>query len=216
MTLVILCRQIDISIGSHFSICGVVAGLLARAGPADAAGRRWGRSWPGRRWGRSTALLVAGLGLPSIVVTLATLVIRRESLRYLREGRVRPRPAAGLPVVRRRARRPGQWLVVAIALVVFAAFAWGLRHLAAGRAGLRDRLGPRGRAAGGHPAAARRLRRLRRRWGPWRAWPPCSTPSASPTSIPNAGAGLELQVDRRRGRRRRGGLGRARDARRHA
>ena len=32
MTLVILCRQIDISIGSIFSICGVVAGLLAQAG----------------------------------------------------------------------------------------------------------------------------------------------------------------------------------------
>ena len=28
----------------------------------------------------------------------------------------------------------GQWVVVAIALGVFAAFAWGLRHLAAGRA----------------------------------------------------------------------------------
>src|SRR5437016_6814195 len=35
MTLVILCRQIDISIGSIFSICGVVAGLLARAGRSE-------------------------------------------------------------------------------------------------------------------------------------------------------------------------------------
>src|SRR4051794_5196330 len=32
MTLVILCRQIDISIGSQFSICGVVAGLAAKSG----------------------------------------------------------------------------------------------------------------------------------------------------------------------------------------
>ena len=55
MTLVILCRQIDISIGSHFSICGVVAGLLARAGLADAAGRRWGRSRPVAAWAPSTA-----------------------------------------------------------------------------------------------------------------------------------------------------------------
>ena len=55
MTLVILCRQIDISIGSIFSICGVVAGLLAQAGPADRAGRP--RDARGRRaaWGRSTA-----------------------------------------------------------------------------------------------------------------------------------------------------------------
>src|SRR5712671_3239479 len=40
MTLVILCRQIDISIGSQFSVCGVVAGLAAKAGlpmPAVAA-----------------------------------------------------------------------------------------------------------------------------------------------------------------------------------
>ena len=61
MTLVILCRQIDISIGSIFSICGVVAGLLSRLGPADGdrrAGHARGRggfgavmarSWPG--WG---------------------------------------------------------------------------------------------------------------------------------------------------------------------
>ncbi len=32
MTLVILTRQIDISIGSQLSICGVVAGSLAKAG----------------------------------------------------------------------------------------------------------------------------------------------------------------------------------------
>jgi len=29
MTLVILARQIDISIGSQFSVCGIVAGWLA-------------------------------------------------------------------------------------------------------------------------------------------------------------------------------------------
>src|ERR687892_841622 len=32
MTLVILSRNIDISIGSQFAICGIVAGLLAKAG----------------------------------------------------------------------------------------------------------------------------------------------------------------------------------------
>ena len=55
MTLVILCRQIDISIGSIFSICGVVAGLLARAGLPIAAGRPGDARWPGAAWGRSTA-----------------------------------------------------------------------------------------------------------------------------------------------------------------
>src|SRR5271155_2958586 len=32
MTLVILARHIDISVGSQFGLCGVVAGLLAQAG----------------------------------------------------------------------------------------------------------------------------------------------------------------------------------------
>ena len=32
MTLVILSRNIDISIGSQFSVCGIVAGLLAKTG----------------------------------------------------------------------------------------------------------------------------------------------------------------------------------------
>ena len=64
MTLVILCRQIDISIGSIFSICGVVAGLLARSGcpsrwwlpehwpPAPPSGQptaSWSRGWACRR-----------------------------------------------------------------------------------------------------------------------------------------------------------------------
>src|SRR5262245_1187056 len=85
MTLVILSRHIDISIGSQFSICGVVAGLLAREGvpmalvvPLTVAA--------GALMGSVNGLLVAALGLPSIVVTLATLVILRESLRWAREG----------------------------------------------------------------------------------------------------------------------------------
>ena len=32
MTLVIVARQIDISVGSQFSVCGVIAGLLAQSG----------------------------------------------------------------------------------------------------------------------------------------------------------------------------------------
>src|SRR5262249_50402449 len=80
MTLVILARQIDISIGSQFCICGVVAGLLARAGvpmPAVVVATLLA----GAALGALNGALVAGLGLPSIVVTLATLVILRESLR---------------------------------------------------------------------------------------------------------------------------------------
>ena len=54
MTLVILCRQIDISIGSIFSICGVVAGLLAQAG-LPIAWLRSARWRPAAAWARSMA-----------------------------------------------------------------------------------------------------------------------------------------------------------------
>ena len=77
MALVIICRQIDISVGAQFSVCGICAGLLAA------------RGWPlalvvpaspllGALLGASNGILVAGLGLPSIVVTLATMVILRQ------------------------------------------------------------------------------------------------------------------------------------------
>jgi rhamnose transport system permease protein len=132
MTLVILCRQIDISIGAQFSICGVVAGLLAKAGlpmPAVVAGT----VAAGAMFGAVNGALVAGAGLPSIVVTLATLVIGREGLRYAREGEfVRDLPegfqwfGAG--------QAAGQWIVVGVSLAVFGMVAWGLRHLAVGRA----------------------------------------------------------------------------------
>ncbi|HYV38863.1 MAG TPA: ABC transporter permease [Gemmataceae bacterium] len=132
MTLVILARQIDISIGSQFSVCAVTAGLLARAGvpmPLVALGTLL----TGAALGALNGALVAGLELPSIVVTLATLVILRQGLRWGREGElVRDLPADfqwfGL------GQGAGQWLVVVLALVIFIAFAWGLRHLAAGRA----------------------------------------------------------------------------------
>ena len=138
-----------------------MAGLLAQAGAADAGRRPGDARWPGPALGAVNGALVAGLGLPSIVVTLATMVILREALRYVREGEfVRDLPAgfqwfgAG--------QAAGQWLVVAIALAVFAAFAWGLRQPGGGPGGLRHRLRPRGGAAGRHPAPAGRLRRLRR------------------------------------------------------
>ncbi len=54
MTSIIVCRQIDISVGSQFSICGVVAGLLAKIS-APCRLSAWERFWPGLEWGRSTA-----------------------------------------------------------------------------------------------------------------------------------------------------------------
>ena len=85
MTLVIISRNIDISIGSMLSICGVAAGLLAKSGvpmiavvPATML--------IGALLGSVNGIFIAGLGLPSIVVTLATMKIFAEALRWWREG----------------------------------------------------------------------------------------------------------------------------------
>lgn len=191
MTLVIVCRHIDISIGSQFSICGVVAGLLARAG-APIPVVALGTLGAGAGLGALNGALVAGLGLPSIVVTLATLVILRESLRYVREGEfVRNLPAgfqwfgAG--------QEHGQWLVVAAALAVFALFAWSLRHLAAGRAVY---------ATGSDPEAARLagIRPRRVVFNVFLVMGALAGLAALLNAVrfadvdPNSGAGLELQV----------------------
>ncbi len=132
MTLVIICRQIDISVGSVASASALAAGLLARAGlpiPLVALAA----VAVGGALGAVNGWLVAGLGLPSIVATLATLVILRESIRFAQEGEaVRDLPADfqwfGL------GQGGGQGVVVLVALVALVGFAWGMRHLRAGRA----------------------------------------------------------------------------------
>jgi rhamnose transport system permease protein len=132
MTLVVLSRNIDISIGSQFSVCAVTAALLARAGlPMPLAAL--GAILTGAALGAVNGALVAGLGLPSIVVTLATMVVLRSGLQWLREGEfVRGLPANflwfGL------GQDVGQVFVVAVAAVTFAAFSWGLGYVAGGRA----------------------------------------------------------------------------------
>ena len=144
MTIVILARQIDISIGSQFAICGVAAGLLAKTGlPMPFVGI--GALLAGALLGAVNGALVAGVGLPAIVVTLATMVFLREGLRWATEGAwVQDLPHGfqwfGL------GQATGRLAVVGIALLVFAAFAWGLRQLTAGRAVY---------ATGSEPEAAR-------------------------------------------------------------
>jgi rhamnose transport system permease protein len=132
MTVVILARQIDISIGSQFAICGVVAGLLAKAGiamPLAAAGA----VLTGALLGALNGVLVATLGLPAIVVTLATMVGWREGLRWATEGVW----VQGLPDGFQwlgLGQDTGRLVIPAIAAVVFILAAWTLRHVAAGRA----------------------------------------------------------------------------------
>lgn len=131
MTLVILSRHIDISIGSQVSVCGVVAGLLAKQGlPLPLV--VLAVMALGLTFGAVNGWLVAFARLPSIVVTLATMVILRESLRGIQQGEhVRQLPSnfQWLGV----SQTAGQWLIVIVAIALFAALAWGMRYVAAGR-----------------------------------------------------------------------------------
>jgi rhamnose transport system permease protein len=191
MTLVILARQIDISVGSQASVCAVAAGLLARAGlPMPMVGM--GTLLVGAGMGAINGLLVAGLGLPSIVVTLATLVILRESLRYLREGEF----VRGIPTGFQWfgvGQEVGQWVVVGISVLVFLGFAWGMRHLAAGRDVY---------ATGSDPEAAR-LAGIRPRWVVFSVFVVMGAMAGLfallnvvqfPAVDPKTGTGLEMQV----------------------
>ena len=132
MTLVILVGQIDISVGSQFAIVSVCVGLVAKAGVPTpllfVAALALGAIL-----GAVNGLLVGRLGLPSIIVTLATLVAWRDGLRWVTEGAwVQDLPAdfqwLGL------GQAKGQRLIVAVALLVLVGLALALRHLAAGRA----------------------------------------------------------------------------------
>jgi rhamnose transport system permease protein len=130
MALVIIARQIDISVGSQFSVCSVCAGLLAA------------RGWPlvlvlpaslalGAALGAINGLLVAGLRLPSIVVTLATMVTLRQGLNLVRQGEFVNMPDnfqwLGL------SQSGGQWTLVIAALALLVALGLAMRHVAAGR-----------------------------------------------------------------------------------
>ncbi len=132
MNLVILTGQIDISVGSMFAVCGIVAGVLAKSGmPVVAAGL--GAVAAGLAMGAVNGALVAYVRIPSIVVTLATMVALRDGLRWATQGAwVSDLPAgfqwlglsqSGYPV-----------LIACTAVAAVAKFGWALRNLAAGRA----------------------------------------------------------------------------------
>lgn len=132
MTMVILARQIDISIGSQFAVAGVFAGLLAKAG-LPMPGVAVGVMLAGAAMGAINGALVARFALPSIVVTLAGMAALREALRWSTQGE----DIYGLPERFQwfgLSQGAGQAAIAAVGLGVFGAFAWGLRYLAAGRA----------------------------------------------------------------------------------
>jgi rhamnose transport system permease protein len=130
ITMVIITRQIDISVGAQFSLCAVVAGLAAAAGmPLPVA--MLAAVAAGALMGAFNGVLVAYLGLPSIVVTLATMVTWQEVLRLWQQGRLLNLPGGvqwfGL------GQSTGQATIIAVSLAMLAAAAWGMKHLAAGR-----------------------------------------------------------------------------------
>jgi rhamnose transport system permease protein len=131
-TLVILTGEIDISVGSTFAVCGIAAGVAAQSG-LPVLGAAAVAVAAGAALGAINGALVAYGRLPSIVVTLATMVALRDALRWMTEGAW----VQGLPA-------NFQWLglgqrgyplaALAIAALLFVALAWSLRHVAAGRA----------------------------------------------------------------------------------
>jgi rhamnose transport system permease protein len=144
MTVVILTGEIDVSVGSIFAIAGLASGVFAKLGlPMLAAGLA--ACIAGAAMGAINGALVAYLRVPSIVVTLATMVALRDGLRWATQGAWVDDLPAGF-----------QWLglsqsvyplmMLMVASVLAGAFAWGLRNVAAGRAVY---------ATGSNPEAAR-------------------------------------------------------------
>jgi rhamnose transport system permease protein len=131
MTLVIILAQIDISVGSLFAVTSVACGFLASAGipmwllPLCAL-------IIGGALGAINGALVSFVAAPSIVVTLATMVIFREGLRWITGGAwVADLPADfqwfGLQ------QSTGEAVIVAVAALVFAALWWCSHHISAFR-----------------------------------------------------------------------------------
>ena len=132
MTLVIVAGEIDISVGSVFAICAVAAGVLAKGGmPVWLAGAA--ACLLGALFGSINGALVAYAGIPSIVVTLATMVALRDGLRWTTEGAwVQDLPRAFQWIGLTQAEYP--FVAAALTAWLTIAFAWGMRHVAAGRA----------------------------------------------------------------------------------
>jgi len=143
-TTVIVSGEIDISVGSVFAICSVVAGVTSKAGLplmpmtlvvliAAAA------------FGALNGALVAYVRVPSIVVTLATMVGLRDGLRWVTQGAwVQDLPATFQWLGLSQSTYPAAIGLTTIVLTM--AIAWAARNLAAGRAVY---------ATGSNPVAAR-------------------------------------------------------------
>jgi len=171
-------------------VCGTCAGLVAAAR----------LPWPvamlvavaaGALGGALNGTLVAGLGLPSIVVTLATMVTMREALRLVQQGVFINLPDGaqwfGLPMT------AGQFAVCGIALSLVVLLAFAMKNLSAGRF----------MYAVGSDAEAARLAGLRPQFitftvfvlmGALTGLAAVLNMVQSPQVDPNSGRGLELEA----------------------
>ncbi len=131
MTCVILTREIDISIGSQFAIAGVVTGTLFKEGLPMAAAAPMVLVLGGVMGALNGALVA--WGLPSIVVTLATMTALRQGLRWTTQGEDVLGLTAGFQWFG-LGQDAGRVAIILVALAVFAFAAWVLRYVAAGRA----------------------------------------------------------------------------------
>jgi len=127
MTLVIIVAQIDISVGSLFAVTSVACGVLAKHGVPNLLLPLAG--WVlGPALGAVNGALVAFIGIPSIVVTLATMFAWREALRWITGGAW----IEGLPPTFQwfgLAQISGERLIFLSALILFAVFWWASRNI---------------------------------------------------------------------------------------
>lgn len=131
-TLVILTGNIDISVGSVFAICGVVAGVVAKASGSVAVAALASCA-AGAALGALNGSLVAYLRMPSIVVTLATMVALRDGLRWSTEGAwVQDLPAGFQWFGLQQSAYP--FVACAIVLTLIVSVAWVMGNIALGRA----------------------------------------------------------------------------------
>jgi len=131
-TLVIVAGEIDISTGSIFAVSSVAAGAAAVAGlPLPLLALAACAS--GACLGAINGVLVAYVGIPSIVATLAAMIGLREGLRWTTEGAwIENLPSdfqwfglspSSFPVA-----------VALVSIVLVALVAWTMRHTWVGRA----------------------------------------------------------------------------------
>lgn len=189
--LVVLTGEIDISAGSFFAVCSVAAGVLAVSSvPMPLVALL--TLLLGAALGAINGGLVAWLSLPSIVVTLATMVALRDALRWTTQGAwVQDLPAGFQWLGLSQGTYPIAALTIVTMIVV--AVAWALGRLPAGRAIY---------ATGSNAEAARLagIDTARVRFGVFVIAGSCAGLAALLNAVRfsqipgNAGIGLEMQV----------------------